>query len=479
MANVSKFIYFLIIVSICLIFFQDIAIRLGTQILYLAPVGILFTLFLYSICNFKKFSKSVIIIYKKSPFKIFILYLLWVVLSSFFIGNLLITFKSIFRVVLIYVLTVIPAILFPIFILRKMISPKRLLQLFIYIYIFIMLYGIFYYLVQKFNLNYLAQTHDFFCTKTLLNSIDNDYNNYRALTLANVTQTVRAMSVFFEPSFYATFIFIFLPFIYKISESSVIIINNRILNRGLKLFLLLITWLSLFLTQSPIYIVLSIIYTIFYYYKYINKYVIMITIFFLLYSSFVIALLPDLDTLTKDYKVVNRIVNTVSSFGSLDKLVQTEPSLATRLITNYNGLLTCINYHPVKGTGYGNSAEAAQRSIINSRIPLTGELQLIYAFDMIGAPPSIFFSIICQTGIVGVALLYLFILQTIIQAKKIINCFIGFDKLLIETCFFISINYVIISFYWSIESYPMMWFFLGILNYYILIYKVSKKRMLI
>lgn len=471
------------LITVCFIFFQDIAFIIGKQAFYIAPLLIIFILSCFFIANPKSYLLKIKSLFEKTPFNYLIYYVFWVIISAFLCGSFSVSLKCILRIILIYGLTIIPAVLFPVFVLPKYISAKKILKIFTCIYIFIMLYGIFHYIVSLLNINFLSDIHKLFCTKQL--AISN--TDYGELILMAKRKTVRAMSVFFEASFFGTFIFVFLPFTYKITLSSYKILKNSILNKILKISIIFLTWINLFLTQSPIYILVSGLYSLIFFRKILIKLIIKNFPIFILASIIIpttfLLNISHRSFIESENRIIKRVTETVNSIGSMDRLVINEPSLATRIISNYNGLMVGLKYHPIKGTGYGNAKDSIVLSMKNLNIPLTDEVILItFTLDIANAPPSIFFAVICQTGIIGVILLYLFFINTILEAKKIKKCYVGNSYFLLDICYLISINFLVISFYWSIESYPMMWFILGILHSYILIYNktlIKTRRLLL
>ena len=464
-----KFVLFLIF-TILLIFFQDMAIKLGNQVLYIAPFFIVLCLVLIYLSNGKVFLRKIGRIYKYSNFKYLLLFVIWALISAFSLGST-VAIKSVFRIILIYFLTAIPAFLFPILILSKYISYKRILKLFIKVYNFIMLYGIFHYISQLLGISFLANIHNIFSSKQFfIAQASGDLLTIEHLQATGVLH-VRAMSVFFEPSFFATFIFLFLPFVYNLATSYEY-------KNTTKFIVIALTWINLFLTMSPIYIVACLVYTLFYFrkklFRLIYRYWLVTLIIISCLSIYQFFNIETQANIEKN-RIIDRIENTIKSFGSLERLVDNEPSLATRMIVNIIGFQIGLS-HPIKGVGYGNVHDYALQALLSTSMPLTPEIIKVNIInERVEAPPSIFFSILCQTGFVGIAFLYIFFISSILQGIKILRRYSKQKDILFSSMILIAINYVIISFYWSFDSYPLMWFIFGTLNSYIYNYKIYNK----
>lgn len=460
---------FLIILAFCFIILQDCAILVGSQLLYISSILVILTLVIFLLINNRETIKNIKELYKKTPFKYLIWFVGWMLITSFFHGGFGTAFYIIFRVILIYCLAVVPASLFGGIAIPKTLSYKRTFNIFLFSYIAILIYGVIDYICRIF-LASKPPLYNILCSR-------NYFAHLRGLAV-NITGDLldRASSIFFEPSFFSTFIFVFIPMVYVLVKSEFLIIKNKFLNTLFIIMLVVLSWICMFFTKSPIYIILTILYTIIFFivdYKYILKKIyifIPVLILILLGSSITIKTAMSSNAIQTN-PIIQRINKTSESFGSLDKLVIKEESLATRVISTINTYQAATKV-PLFGCGYGNSSEIMYRQYLQTKTPLTLELieKGIYA-PKSGPSPNIFWSLLLQTGFVGVFILYTFFIKTIIYSFKIRNFFKGINKILLLSLNYFAINYVIISFYWSIDSYPMMWFIFGILCSYILIYK--------
>lgn len=460
----------LILLTLIFIFLQDCIFLIGTQQLLIAPFFIVAVLLVLFSVNPKHFLIKLLNIYKYTPFKYLIFFILFMLFSSILLLNIGVTIRILLRIILIYGLTVIPTILFAIYIFPKYFSYKKLLHFFIYAYQLIIYYGI---------LDFLCRI--LFRTKAPLYSIICSRNYYSHVLGYSVNLNnellERASSIFFEPSFFATFIFLFLPFCYVLYNSNLKILNNITIDKFFKIYLIIISWIALFLTKSPIYIILSFIYIPIFFYKniikFLKKYVfILILLFFLLPIGF---LCINPESSMNDNPVIVRVQHTIHSFGDLESLVVVEPSLATRIISTVN-TFQAVKNHPLIGVGYGNTKETMYEQYSKTNTPLTYEILRSMGVGMCFASPNIFWSYLLQTGFIGTFLLYLYFIISIITVNKIKYYFIKQERILLETSILIAINYIVISFYWSIDIYPMMWFIFGTLNSFIFLYKNRVKK---
>jgi hypothetical protein len=272
-----------------------------------------------------------------------------------------------------------------------------------------------------------------------------------------------------------------MPLGYILYKSKIKIIQNYKIDRIFKASLIILLWICLFLTKSPIYIVMCIIYTLIFFAKDILKmfkrFIIILPILLVILSVSFFSIESYLrNQFQSEDNILFRVKETIESFGDLDKLIAREESLATRFITTIN------TYQAFKsvllfGSGYGNTKNIMYKQYLKTNIPLTQEIiEKQIRIDRVSASPNIFWGMLLQTGIIGIALLYLFFIKSIYAAHKIKIYFIGKAGLLLESSILIAINYIIISFYWSFETYPIMWFIFGLLNLYILIYKKNIKN---
>ena len=458
----------LIIISLIFLFLQDCVFAIGRQIIFLASITIFISLFLLMLKNPEYFWKQIKSIYKKTPFKYLIWFVIWLFIGAFIHYNHFL--KISIKVFLIYCLDVIPAFLFAILIFPKYFSYKKLFRFFIGMYQFIIAYGIVDFLC-RIIIGIKAPFYSILCSK-----------NYFAHAFGNAVNTTekiwqRASSVFFEPSFFATFIFLFIPLVYVLIKSDVRIIKNLKADRFIKLSLLISTWLCLFFVKSPIYIIAVIIYTLIFFAKDIIKFIkknlaVIVCIPLIFVSLFTIFIHLKPDNFAND-SIVLRIEKSLSAIHSLDSLVYAEPSLATRTITIIN-TFNAAKKVIITGCGYDNHSEIMYKEYTNTNTPLTGEIIGKWLDDG-QASPNIFWRMLLNTGIIGVFILYLFFIRSIYLSGRIKQYFDKTELTFLKIVNLIAINYMIISFYWCLSFYPFMWFIFGILCSYIYTYQKRVK----
>lgn len=463
--------------SICFLILQDCTILIGSQMLYIAPIFIIVSIFCIFFTNYKKFFNITIRLYNLTPFKYLVFFILYLMLTSFFHGGIGTGFKIIIRTLLIYGLTVTTTTIFAVFFFPRIVSYTKLLKIYIFSSLSILLYGVL----------------DFFCRTILhtlppLRNILCSRNFFKQFLMENIVGSSgnileRASSIFFEPSFFATFIFLFLPLAYVLFKSRVKIINNNNFDMIFKISLIMLFWICLLFTKSPIYLILCLIYTSIFFVKdvilIIKKHIISLVVVFFI-STFVLflsAIMTD-NIGNLNNKVFSRIGAVCQALGSIDKLIEKEPSLATRVISTVN-TFQAFKKVPVFGCGYGNAFDNMMQQYLTTSIPLTKEIiDRNILTGKTGPSPNIFWSMLLQTGIIGTSLMYIYFIKTIYDAQKIKKYFTKKLRILLDSLIFVAINYIVISFYWSFDTYPMMWFIFGILNSYILFYKTQRKKVL-
>jgi len=180
----------------------------------------------------------------------------------------------------------------------------------------------------------------------------------------------RLDNLFAEPSFYATFLFVFLPLSYSISSIKIKVFNIKHLDILIKKTIVIFHWISIILTQSPIFLLLSLLLTIFYFYKNILKNLKRYFYIYILLFMFFFFMISLID-FTESY--IFRIIKIISNVRSFEDLIYIEPSLSTRIISFYNTFLIFIK-HPVIGVGLGGVDNLMLAQLIDSPVRLTSEL---------------------------------------------------------------------------------------------------------
>ena len=454
----------------CFIILQDSAILVGKQLLYIAPFFIVFTIGLYGILCSTKFLTLTINLYKKTPIKFMIFFVVYLLSTSFLHGDIYTSLIITLKIILIFCLTVLPSILFAAVFIPRIISYAKILKIFITSSFLILIYGVIDFLF-RFFFNTLPPLRYILCPRAFFSII-------RGIALFSSELKIRAASIFFEPSFFATFIFLFLPLAYILCKSKIQVLKNQKIDFCIKISLLILFWVCLFCTKSPIYTVFCLVYILIFFRKEILKLLLKFLLPALIFSSIIIFSFLAYLQEHPENTVLSRINNVVLSMGNMESLISVEDSLATRILSTVN-TYQAFTKVPVIGCGYGNTSNIMYRQYCVTKTPISQEIfDNLYFRDNVGHSPNIFWGMLLQTGIIGTILLYVFFLKSIYLAYKIRKYFVQKDRLLLDSMIFVAINYIVISFYWSFETYSMMWFIFGLLNSYIYIYKTKVKKQL-
>ncbi len=421
----------------------------------LYDVIIFFEMFLIFVF-YKNNINKIAYFYKFNFFKILILYVLWVIFSSLLllIYNKYTIFNMFYGCFLLFLYNNFVWYFFPILICPRIISLKKIIK-FIIIGIYLTcIYGLLIYLVNGvFHLSFL-------------DPINNIILNRRTLALGNNLVFSRVYSVFEEPGHFGGFLCVNLPIIYKVVLSKYKIVNNKFLNKVLKKTYIPILVLTIILVQSPIWFILFVISTVFYFKNKLKIQNLKNLIVIFIFAIFVTLSCVVIQSVDVSKTFLNRISNTYEAVNSLNKLVYTEPSLATRIIS-YLIRVKIFTINPIAGVGYKNGEYHAISAITNSNLPLTVELNHNFEqalstghFQMSGA---IFWNALSDTGIIGTILFYMFLIFNLIMLNKLGR----FMPDSIEKDFGIGLKYTILSIMlYSIydirSNFVYFWFIFGL-----------------
>lgn len=462
------FLQVILYIFLCFIFPWKCGFKIDKTIIIPFALLISYSVLLYfGIFKYKKFLFFVKNLIKYTPIKFLIIFIAYL-----FIHGLLFATNNIlnitFYIIKDWILYTLPLVLLTCYVFPRYISNKNLLKFIFKILYFIMIYGIIDFILSLHFNTFRCFIHAFFVGFT--DSLDVNTQVFRG----------RTASIFFEPSFFATFIFLFLPFVYKISTSKIFYISsNKNLNFILKKGLIALTWINLFLTGSPIYLILCIIYTLLFFYKkifyLIRKYILFILSLIILLSSVLFISYKNINMMNN--KAISRI-NLVLSSNNIETLASVEESLATRIITTkctYNA----AQKHSFLGVGYRNTENAIRNEYLSAPVLTNEMISNNLVNNIYNSSPNIFWSLILEAGLLGLIIIYLFFLKTIFEIQKIKKYYIYSNRLLIECFQLIAINFIVIFFYWSMFSDMTIWLTFGLLNSHILAYKQSRKYLVI
>lgn len=310
-------------------------------------------------------------VYKSTPIKILILGIFLAILNSVFLSIVgITTFGQTIRTIILRIILCYGAFfVYYIYIIGKYITYEKFIKLFIFLYWTILVLGFVLYLAQLLNISFINSIFDVFTNARVLR----DQFIYNNTLLVHGTQTrglPRLSNLYEEPSFYARFLFIFLPFVNSMASVKSKIFANTLFDRLVKITLVPFTWISLLLIQSPIYFIFFIVITFLYYNKLIikilKKYGIYIIISFLL---LIICLL----LINVEDTFLNRIIKVLCSLKSFELFIQADLSLGTRII-NFIHTLHIFGNYPYTGVGMGNVEKYQLIQILHSNLPITPEM---------------------------------------------------------------------------------------------------------
>lgn len=433
------------------------------------PVLLFFVLLVFSFVVLLIFSskyvlKHIVQLYKKTSYKYFVNWVLWVLLS----GLLLVVFgkyhvnRYIYYMILYLLINMVLPLLLPTFIIKNEKSFFEIVKLiFICIYIIFIL-GIINYIGINFSIKPIL---DFFVFIV----------NQRAFTgVATAVQySTKVFSVFVEPNLFAGFICIFLPIIYLLSASKYTIFKNRYINFITKKTIFPLAIINLILTHSPIYLVVGVIISFCIVIhrnlskvkKNMNRFFIIICsiILFSLFGFYKIAN----STEDSDNKYLSRIKITIQAIYNLDYdyLALNEESLASRITSYYNSIRLFKKY-PITGVGLGNAKHYMAQIYISSPILLTREnmdcLKKSYTTGRLNFNSAFVYELLAETGIVGFLLYYFFVWKTYTRLKKIKEYYNGilYDFICGLQNFYILLFTIFAIYNTGLIDIPI-WFLLG------------------
>lgn len=415
-----------------------------------------FFIFLYlSICllfitNYKYHLLKLIRVYYKTPLKYFIWMLGLVVINSLFliiIGKVN-TLNSIRAIIMQIFLFVLPTMTYFICIIGKYISLKNFMRFFLILYWLMLIVGFIAYLGQYLNIEFINNIFDFFANARLL--------RYKNLGIQKVASNYiefglpRLDNLFEEPSFYARFLFLFLPMVYTFGLTKIKLYKNKVLNWILKKTIIPFTWLNIILTLSPIFLILSFLITLIYFSKEVflllKRYWTIIAL-----SIFIVIIVLSKIDLSETY--LSRIINILSQVRSFEDFILIEASLATRLCSYINAFILFLK-NPFTGVGFGSIQQALVTQFFNSPIALTPEIisrvNLVLKTNIKYTHNSNFVvDLIAMNGIFVFSIFVYFYYKIL---KKIKLLFLKssnecFDFLIFKSLYYILIGLIIKSFY--------------------------------
>ena len=407
---------FIIGLFILFSFLPAFCIKIGNQFFPVYILAVLISTLLIIVLKPKELYLTTKKYYLQTPFKYLCLFFLLAIFSifvgiikgQFHIGGFV---TSMLGGLICSVM--LPTILI-IFLVPKYIKIKSLLKFIFLFSFFIYLLGLFEFFVYTFDISIFKDIINIFSNKRLL-----IYDNYDSARLV-VNNLPRIRSIFEEPSYLGYYTTIFSPIIYELCTKQYKIIKSRVIEKNIKLTIIPMMWMTLILTQSPIFLIFNLLFTGYYfiirkqYYKRIfNKRI------FLFLILFIFVIIPTfVFNIDNSDTYLNRIKLVFQNISSFDDFIVAEPSLATRLIIYINAIDIAVKNF-FTGIGYGNMAYIIADKLSMSKVPLTKELMLFVANGKTAPASSIFIKIFSEIGICGLFLFYKFLYELI---KKTNSC---------------------------------------------------------
>lgn len=455
--------YNLLLIPLIFLFLPAFYIPLGI----LVPAYYFFILIIflpYIIFNYRFFSIFLIKLYKYSPFKYFIWFSLWVILSLLilvFVQKISIAF-AVSAIVIVLGGYFILYFLYPAYVIDKNFTIKKIakfLSLALYI---TLIWGILTYLGNLLQIKFLQILENFF-------------SNRQLLLRGSLFTLARSRSFLFEPGFYAYFLSLNLPLFFYLNKSKYKIFHNSYLNLIIKKTILPLAILNLILTFSPIGWVFGICITLFCNYKNIlnfltnKKKLIKILLLVSIINIFIFTFYKNL----AENVAVKRIFTVVAnSAKDIEYLTIVEPSLYTRIVSYTNAFCLFLQ-HPLLGVGLDQSKFTIISQFEHSPIILSKEnrfcLEKANTSGKMIYNRNILCDLLCETGIIGCLLFYLFLFKSFCLLNKIQRYYLGFDRDFINVVKNILLIMLFLSFYEvSVVHIPYHFFIFALSNILVL-----------
>ena len=248
-------------------------------IFYIFYLTIYFALIIQILVHPKEFYKKIRNYIYKTPFKIFCLALILMIVNALFLSIIGVTtfsvsIKNIFFQIF---LRIIPLCAYFLYIIDKYISYKDFVRTFLLLFWLYMLLGIIIFISQLFNFMLIPNIADFLSNARYIRAVNTgsfdmfpDVSNYYAFGLPRIDNLHE------EPSLYARFIYVILPLIYSFSLSPIKLVKSKVLNLIVKKSYIPLTILNIILSMSPIFLILTLVISFIYFFKniilFIKKY---------------------------------------------------------------------------------------------------------------------------------------------------------------------------------------------------------------
>lgn len=343
-------------------------------IFYIFYLTIYFALIIQILVHPKEFYKKIRNYIYKTPFKIFCLALILMIVNALFLSIIGVTtfsvsIKNIFFQIF---LRIIPLCAYFLYIIDKYISYKDFVRTFLLLFWLYMLLGIIIFISQLFNFMLIPNIADFLSNARYIRAVNTgsfdmfpDVSNYYAFGLPRIDNLHE------EPSLYARFIYVILPLIYSFSLSPIKLVKSKVLNLIVKKSYIPLTILNIILSMSPIFLILTLVISFIYFFKNI---ILFIKKYFVLFLSILISICIFMSNINFANTYISRIVNVITQVKSFNDFILVEESLAIRII-NYANILCIFLKKPFTGVGFGNIKSYMLEQYNHSPLPLTPRIE--------------------------------------------------------------------------------------------------------
>lgn len=448
-------------ITFILSFFVNFVFPLGS---FPVPVVVIFMIISYlSILLFysKSFKQYITLIIQNKnnyvlPLLIFTLFISLSIPFYFLAGNFSII-KFLIQFVGIFIFQSVLIFLLFGFISYKIFSEKYLYKLTIISLFIVLLIGILDFISAYLQINSILD-------------IINFLSNHRFYALAEYGDRVyigsipRIQGIFIEPAVFGIFLVTFLPFAYALFNSKFKLSKNKCLNICIKKSLLPCLWFNLIFIQSPIFLIIGLIITIFYFKENII-FAIKNYLGYIIMS--VLILIPTIMLVCNKIDIsetfLNRIALVISVLKDFDKFIFVEPSLATRVVNYINSLCVWQKY-PLFGVGIGNLVTYQAAQMYHSPVPLTQEIIVHLQLKKFVFNSGVFYKLMSETGIIGTFVYFYFLTKLYNFMKKLFEKSKFHNISVFYKCLWgIVWVYIILCFYNMYLYYAYFYVFFGII----------------
>lgn len=366
-----------------------------------------FAVYFLLLILFSKNTKQILVlmknILKKTPAKIIIAVFFLIVLNSVYLSlsHYTTIYKCVKSIFFRFVLCYGAIFVYFSFVISRYIPYKKFMTIFIFLFWNILILGFFAYIGQLFDIEFINHLFEILANKRFLehsfvtfSTQDTQASNYIANGLP------RLDNICDEPAFYARFLFLFMPLLFAVSSVKQQIFKNIKFDIIVKKTLIPFIIISIILTQSPIYLILTLMLSLVYFRKKITNAILRYNI--IIATCFII-FIPILSSINWENTYFYRIYMVIQSC-SIEELVYAEPSLSSRIVSFYNTFQIFLA-HPLNGVGIGNVENYQLWQLLHSKIPLTWEITKEVAYanthnTVVSMNTALFYYFLASHGII-------------------------------------------------------------------------------